>query len=184
MTGGGEDAGGAITVTPIGGGGADGGVAATGDGGAAGIDGGAAGPFKGLVAYVSKPVAVSARTSHANNGQAAQTPATDCLTCHKTGGAGVPFLAAGWVATAANGATGAADVEVGAYATGTGGNAFSAHTDADGFFWINPPNGGTTGPYCGGVRQATELDMPATQTNSDCNNSSCHGGATGPIHYP
>jgi hypothetical protein len=159
--------------------------AAGGDGGTTSTgDAGTPTPFTGLTAYASKPVAMSARTNHANNNVAAQTTTLDCLGCHVTGGAGVPFLAAGWVASAANGTTGAADVEVGVYSTGTS-SAYSAHTDTDGFFWINPPNGGAAGPYYGGVRQATEVDMPTTQAVSDCNSASCHGGATpGPLHYP
>jgi hypothetical protein len=98
-----------------------------------------------------------------------------------TGGAAAPFLAAGFVATAAGGTTGAGDVEVRVYAQGGTAAGYSAHTDADGFFWINPPNGGTTGPYQAGVRNGTTtLLMPTAQSASNC--QTCHAGATGVIH--
>ena len=174
----GDDGGG--TTTP----GTDAGTTAAADGGG-GDDGGATSalqPFKTAGAYASNQPATSAQTSHANAGQPAQTPTTDCLTCHVTGGAAVPFLAAGFVATAANGTTGAANVQVGVY-NATLATSYIASTDANGFFWMNPPNGGATGTFCGGVRSATqETDMPTTQTTYDCQSSSCHGA--NPIHSP
>jgi hypothetical protein len=140
-------------------------------------------PFAGLPAYASNPIATanSARTRHQAAGQAAQQPNTDCLGCHVTGGNGTPFLAAGFVATAANGTTGAPDVEVAVF-NATLKQAFSAHTDPDGFFWINPPNGGATGTFCAGARQQNQQVMPQTETNYDCQTAACHGG--NPIHYP
>jgi hypothetical protein len=164
---------------------ADAGTSAPADAGAtpgAGGEGGTTGNFLGeTTAYASAPVATSARTNHANHGQAAQQPTTDCLGCHGPN-ATVPFLAAGWVATTANGTTGAADVEVRVFATGAAA-AFSAHTDTDGFFWINPPASGATGPYQAGARNATATNlMTAQQSTGDC--QSCHAAAQGPIHVP
>jgi hypothetical protein len=135
-------------------------------------------PFTGT--YASKPVANSATAQHAAMGGPTQTPTLDCLGCHNGNGP-VKFLAAGWVASAAGGTTGAADVEVGVNA---GGTAYAAHTDADGYFWINPPAAGIpAGPYYPGVRNATtEMDMPTQPANTDCNSSACHGGQV--IHIP
>jgi hypothetical protein len=134
-------------------------------------------------AYASKPVAVSAKNNHANNGVPAQTPGMDCLGCHNPAGTSpAPFLAGGFVATAANGTTGASDVEVRVWANGAS-QGFSVHTDEDGFFWVNPPVGGAAGPYNAGVRNATVTDvMTPQQTAADCQSSSCHGGSQGPIH--
>lgn len=160
------------------------GVDAGGASDAGGSDGAAVAGFLGeTTAYASKPVAVSAKTNHANNGAPAQTPGMDCLGCHNpTGTSPAPFLAAGFVATAANGTTGASDVEVRVLASGAN-QGFSVHTDDDGFFWVNPPVGGATGPYSAGVRNATVTKvMPATPAAADCMSASCHGGSQGPIH--
>jgi hypothetical protein len=130
--------------------------------------------------------ATTAYVYHQGAGQPQQTPGLDCMqTCHIAGGAGGAFVMAGWVATTAGGTTGAADVEVRAYASGTAAGA-SAHTDANGFFWLLPPaTGAPTGSFNGGARNGTTTQlMPNAQTNYDCNNSGCHGGTAGPIHLP
>ncbi len=152
----------------------------------AGEGGGTLAGFLGeTTPWASNLPATTAFQSHSAAGQAQQTPTLDCLTCHVTGGPGSPFLAAGFVATAAGGTTGAADVEVRAYATGGTPAGYSAHTDANGYFWINPPLGGTTGPYNAGARNGTSTQMmPTSQTGSDCQSSSCHGGSQGNIHLP
>jgi hypothetical protein len=136
-------------------------------------------PFTGT--YASKPVAVSAMQNHTTNNVALQTPNLDCLGCHN-GTTAAAFLAAGFVASAAGGTTGVADVEVGVNA---GGTSYSAHTDTDGYFWINPPAAGIpAAPYYPGLRNATtEVDMPAPgPANTDCNSSACHGGQV--LHIP
>ena len=156
----------------------------SGDGGGGGDAGSTAATFLGeATPWASSPVATGALAAHSAVGQAPQSPTTPCLSCHVTGGPGAPFLAAGFVATSAGGTTGAGDVEVRVYAQGGTAAGYSAHTDSDGFFWINPPNGGTTGPYQGGVRNGTTtLLMPAAQSAANC--QSCHAGATGVIHLP
>jgi hypothetical protein len=113
------------------------------------------------------------------------TPTTDCMTCHVTGGTASPFLAAGFVASTPGGTTGAANVEVRVYAQGSDAGV-SGYTDSNGYFWINPPIGGLTGPYNAALRNATSMTpMPAAQTTIDCQSSSCHGGtADGNIHFP
>jgi hypothetical protein len=111
-------------------------------------------------------------------------PTMDCMTasCHGTGGAGGAFLFAGFVATTAGGTTGAPGIEVRVYDNGAG-KGYSAYTDTNGYFWMLPPNGGTTGPYNAGIRCATGTGlMTAQQTAIDCDNSSCHGGGQGNIH--
>jgi hypothetical protein len=157
-------------------------------GGEAGNDGGGAlaGFLGETTPWASNLPTPTAFSAHTGAGVPQQTPTLDCLTCHVTGGAGVPFLGAGFVATAAGGTTGAADVEVRVYATGGTPGGYSAHTDANGYFWINPPLGGTTGPYNAGARNETDMQMmPTSQTVSDCQSSSCHGGGTvGNIHLP
>jgi hypothetical protein len=171
----------ASTATGEGGAGGDAGDAGGGEGG------GALPGFLGeTTAYASNLPAVTAFASHTGAGVAQQTPTLDCLSCHVTGGAGVPFLAAGFVATTAGGTTGAADVEVRVYANGGSAAGYSANSDANGYFWINPPLGGTTGPYNAGARNASATQiMPTSQTASDCQNASCHGGSTvGNIHLP
>jgi hypothetical protein len=170
-------------------GGNDGGASGT-DASVSGGDGGGDGGVVGAAAFLGETTAwassLPAQTAwqyHANAGQAQQTPTTPCLSCHTTGGAGSPFLSAGFVATAAGGTTGAADVEVRVYATGGTPAGYSKHTDANGYYWIDPPVGGTTGPYQAGVRDGTTTQlMPSSQATSDC--QSCHAGATGVIHLP
>jgi hypothetical protein len=179
-----EDAGaGAVGTT----GGGDGGTAAaTGDGGTtattdAGGTGGAT--FLGeATLFANVPPAQTAAQAHQGAGQAVQTPTLDCMaSCHAAGGAGGQFLFAGFMATAANGTTGAAGVEVRAY-NGTAG--FSAYTDTNGYFWMLPPVTLPTGPFNMGARNATTTNlMPAAQTTIDCQNSGCHGGGN-PIHVP
>jgi hypothetical protein len=189
------------TPTPSGGGGgSSGGATSTPDAGApsssnndAGTSGGGAdsGASEGgstasaflgeATPWASAPIGTTALQHHAATGQAPQSATTPCLGCHTTGGSGAPFLAAGFVATAAGGTTGAGDVEVRVYAQGGTAAGYSAHTDSDGFFWINPPNGGTTGPYQAGVRDGTTTHlMPAAQASANC--QTCHAGSTGVIH--
>ena len=164
-----------------GGGGGDGGGATGGDAGAA------TGPSSFLgeaTPWVSAPVAVSARTRHADVGQIRQAPTTVCLECH--GGASIAktFLAGGFVATKANGSVGASDVEVRLVDKGTG-DVYTAHTDADGFFWITPPDAGVTGPFNAGCRDGTDTSVMISQPpNADCQTTSCHGGTTGVVHLP
>jgi hypothetical protein len=169
----------------------------TGDASTGGVDGGdagggsadAGGPLPGFLgetsAFDASMPTPTAFQSHAaqNPPIMQQTPTLDCLACHTNGGAGVPFLAAGFVATAAGGTTGAAGAEVRVYAQGTTPPGFSTHTDANGYFWINPPVGGATGPYQAGVRNGSGMQiMPVTQTMADCQSASCHGGGQGVVH--
>ena len=166
---------------------AGGGGGAVDSGGGGGNDAGTSGTASTFLGeatpWASNSPAQTAKEHHAAVGQAPQTSGTPCLGCHVTGGSGAPFLAAGFVATSAGGTTGASDVEVRVYAQGGTAAGYSAHTDTDGFFWINPPVGGTTGPYQAGARDGTTTQlMPAAQTAADC--QSCHAGATGVIHLP
>ncbi len=182
----GTDAGGTVTSTDAGD--ATHVSAEAGEGGSGGGgDGGALAGFLGeTAAWATNLPTPTAFQAHTTAGQAQQTPQLDCLLCHGAAGPGSPFLAAGFVATAPNGTTGAADVEVRVYAAGGAANGYSAHTDANGYFWINPPVAGTTGPYSAGLRSKTTTTlMPVTQTMTDCQSSSCHGGATpGVLHSP
>jgi hypothetical protein len=131
--------------------------------------------------------ATSAAQSMATGTVVQPTPTLDCMaTCHVAGGTAPPYLAAGFVATTPGGTTGASNVEVRVYAAGSDAG-ISAYTDVNGYFWINPPIGGLTGPYNAGVRGGTGTPtiMPAAQTTIDCQSSSCHGGtADGNIHCP
>jgi hypothetical protein len=183
-TGTGTDSGTAQQTRDAGGGG----VADSGGGGGAkdaGVDSGPANAFSGAPAFASKPVdtAASAKTAHANAGQIVPGKGTACLDCHKAGGAGVPFLSGGSVFTDTAGNTPAADYEV--RIVDAKGAAFSAHTDQDGNFRIDPPIAGTTGPYMTGARNAATIALMVTHpADNNCNSSNCHGGAQGPIHVP
>ena len=165
-----------------------GGAPDSGGGGAkvAGVDSGPANAFSGAPAFASKPIATagSAKTAHLNAGQGVVPgKATACLDCHKTGGGGVAFLSGGTVFTDTAGNTPAADYEV--RIIDAKGAAFSAHTDEDGNFRIDPPIAGTTGPYMTGARNAATVTLMVTHpADNNCNSSNCHGGAQGPIHVP
>jgi len=183
-----EDSGSTV-VTPTGG------DDAGGSGGAdAGDDEGGAGFLGETTPWATDLPPQTAQASMAANGTV-PAPTLDCMTstCHGTGGAGGAFLAAGFVATAAGGTTGAADVEVRIYANGGTPAGYSAHTDSNGYFWISPPAGATVlGPFNGGVRAGPAGTLPilmqttqgtATSTSLDCQSSTCHGGtAQGNIH--
>jgi hypothetical protein len=166
-----------------------------GDAAAAGGDGGATGEGVGFLGETT-PWAANQPTATAQSQMGTTTtltPTSSCMTattCHGAGGAGGPFLAGGFVATAAGGTTGAADVEVRVYANG-GGGGYSGYTDANGYFFITQPTG-SLGPFNAGVRAGpagtAPMTMPSPQGAStdatlDCESASCHGGATtGPIH--
>ena len=168
--------------------GGGGGAADSGGGGAkdAGADSGPANAFSGAPSFASKPVdpAASAKTAHLNAGQqVVPGKATACLDCHKTGGGGVVFLSGGTIFTDTAGNTPAADYEV--RIVDAKGAAFSAHTDADCNFRIDPPIAGTTGPYMTGARNMATVALMVTHpADNNCNSSNCHGGAQGPIHVP
>jgi hypothetical protein len=166
-----------------------GGVADSGGGGAkdAGVDSGPANAFSGAPAFASKPVATaaSAKTAHAAAGQATPNKDLACLSCHGPGTNNAQFLAAGSVYTNTAGTTPAADYEV--RVVDAKGAAFSAHTDEDGNFRIDPPIAGTTGPYMTGARNAATITLMVTHpADNNCNNSTCHGTGSvqGPIHVP
>jgi hypothetical protein len=167
------------------GGGNDAGTGGTPDAGPADTGGGPKNAFTGAPAFASKPVATSAKQSHTANAVGViPGKATACVDCHKLGGASpAPFLAAGTVFTDTAGTTPAVDYEV--RFVDSKGAAFSAHTDADGNFWINPPLAAATGPFITGVRNATAVKPMITQAgDGNCSSASCHGGATGPVHIP
>lgn len=133
--------------------------------------------FTGAAPFASAPIAQSAKSQMTTN-----PTKTQCLTCHN-GEAGVSLLlAAGTVFLDAAGTEPAVDYEVRVVDTST--NAvFSAHTDADGNFWIPPGMTADSGPFMIGVRNGTEQQaMPVLQRGLECNGSACHGGPQGPIH--
>jgi hypothetical protein len=155
------------------------------DAGSEGGSGGGDGTFLGeATAYASAPVVTSARSLHQSGSQPQQTPTMDCQVCHGAGGIAPTFLAAGFVATQPGGTNGASDVEVRVWSATDSAGA-SAHTDADGFFWI--PAGGTTvtAPFKAGARDATHtMLMPTQPPGGACSGASCHGGSPGAIHVP
>ena len=119
---------------------------------------------------------------HAAGGQAKQTPITDCLTCHvQANGIGAPpFLAAGYVGGVDGGC-----VEVRVYAGGgTSPAGYSAWTDTNGYFWINPPVTPVGGPYNAAARNANGVQFMTEAAALDCQTAGCHGGAQGPIRVP
>ena len=152
------------------------------DSGAGGEASGAAAFLGETTPYASQPIAVTALQHHQSAGQPAQTPTLNCLGCHGPGGVGVQFLAAGFLATQANGTNGAADVEVRIWSTATSAGA-SNHSDSDGYYWIKPGAGAVTAPFQAGIRDAThQVLMPTDASGGGCNGSSCHGGGQGAVH--
>ena len=136
-------------------------------------------------AYASAPgPRRRARTTAA--GQAPQTPTTPaCATCHGTGGAGSPSSPPAssrprQAGRRAPSTSRSASTEQGPDA------GYSGYTDSDGYFWINPPLGGVTGPYNAALRNATTTTPMPTHPNdpADCQSTTCHGGSQGNIHYP
>jgi len=155
------------------------------DAGAGAADTGApsAGAFLGeSTPWASAPTAATARAKHQTAGQTPQTPGMDCLTCHGSGGPGIQFLAAGYVSSGAGSTNGASDAEVRVWSATSQAGA-SAHSDADGFFWIKPTGSNIAAPFQVGVRNATATKlMPVDASGGSCNGSSCHGGGQGPVH--
>jgi len=127
--------------------------------------------FAQAPAFESAPVAKSAAAAHVAKKVSVSMPAVPaCLTCHKPGGRGTPFLFAGTIFADKAASRGAADVEI--RVMDAKGVATAVHTDADGNFWAK----GTTPlskPVKVGARnaQTAHVQRDATATG-DCN--SCH----------
>ena len=91
--------------------------------------------FAEAPAYVSAPVASSAAAAHVAKKVSVSMPAVPaCLTCHRAGGRGAPFVFAGTAFADKAATKGAADIEI--RIVDAKGNAMTAHTDADGNFWL------------------------------------------------
>ncbi len=153
--------------------------ALAGSGGVGGVGLPVPNAFTGAPAFVSAPVTKSAAAQMTSN-----PSKTQCLSCHN-GDQGVhAFMAGGTVFTNAAGSAPAIDYEVRVVDTST--NAvFSAHTDANGNFWIEPGAQLAAGPFMIGVRNGEHVQaMPVLQRALECNGSACHGGMQGPIHVP
>ena len=165
-------------------GGAD---AAPKEGGADASDGSTvATAFTGAPTFTSTTPPTSAVMQH-NNNNIGVTPGkgVDCLSCHKQGGAGTPFLFAGTVFQDQNGNTPASGKEI--RVRGTDGKGYIANSDSDGNFWYKPGTGETVAyPAQSGARDATQTAlMVATITAGSCNANQCHDGNTQLyIHLP
>lgn len=124
--------------------------------------------FTGAPAYASGPVASTAAAAHAAKKLPALTKDTACLSCHKTGGSAPSFVFGGTVFTADDGKTGLADAEL--RFVDDKGNASSAHSDADGNFWLKGPSvtveTGKAGARKAAVAKA--MDVPASGNCNEC----------------
>ena len=142
-------------------------------------------------AYASAPVGTSARTS------LRRTPArprrrrrpTASRVTMVAGAGRRPFLAAGFVASAAGGRAdrrgGRRGSRLRARSERRVQRACRYRRSSSGSTCRR--NGGAAGPYNAGARNGSNTSpklMPAAQTAADCQSSSCHGGATGNIHLP
>ena len=126
--------------------------------------------FTGAPAYASAPVTTTAASAHAAKKVPAPSNATGCLSCHKTGGTAPSFVFAGTIFAADDGKTPLADAEV--RFVDDKGTASSAHSDADGNFWLKGPSvmaeTGKAGARKGAVTKAMEVGA-----SGNCNE--CHG---------
>ena len=132
--------------------------------------------FTGAPAYVSAPVTTTAASAHASKKLPAPSKETACLNCHKTGGTAPSFVLGGSIFAADDGKSPLADAEI--RFVDDKGTASSAHSDADGNFWLKGPSvtveNGKAGARKGAVTKA--MDVPAS---GNCNE--CHG-ANMPIY--
>jgi hypothetical protein len=136
----------------------------------------------GAPAFVSRPVATSAKQRMASTGLSPSKAA--CLGCHNGQGKPPAWLGGGTVFKDLNATQPASDREV-RIVDMANARVYTAHTDVDGNFFISKPSEASGGPYLIGVRDATSAHtMPLLQRGLDCNGSACHGGAQGPIHLP
>lgn len=152
-------------------------------GGASGTAGALPQPnaFTGAPAFVSAPVALSAAQQMPTGGSPTKT---QCLSCHTGNAKASPLLSGGTVFADAAATAPAVDYEVRIVDTSTN-QAYSAHSDANGNFWIEPGATSANGPFLIGVRNGTEVRaMPLVQRGLECNGSACHGGKQGPVHVP
>lgn len=126
--------------------------------------------FTGAAAYAPSPVATTAAAAHAAKNVAAPSKETACLTCHKSGGTAPSFVFGGTVFSNDDGKAPHADAEI--RFVDDKGAASSAHSDADGNFWLAGPSItteiGKAGARKGAVTRT--MDVPAS---GNCNE--CHG---------
>jgi hypothetical protein len=131
--------------------------------------------FAGGPGYASSPVANSAAAAHLAKKVSVSMPAVPaCLKCHRGGGHGTPFVFAGTAFTDKAATRGASDIEI--RVVDARGTAMTAHTDADGNFWVK---GGAqlAKPARAGARNAQAVRVQQSAiTNGDCN--SCHTAET------
>jgi cytochrome c553 len=124
--------------------------------------------FTGAPAYASSPVASTAAAAHAAKKLAVPSKETACLSCHKTGGTAPSFVFGGTVFTADDGKTALADAEI--RFVDDKGTASSAHSDADGNYWLKGPSvtaeTGKAGARKGAVTNA--MDVPASGNCNEC----------------
>jgi hypothetical protein len=150
--------------------------------GEGGVDAAALGVFANAPPYTSSLPGTSAAQNHALHG-VGTTPNkdVDCLSCHN-GATATQFLYAGSIYTDVGAATGAADVEL--RVVDANNVNLSAHSDADGNFWLIN-NGTLAVPGHAGARDGKgdmQL-MPSAVQSGSCNG--CHNGnVTSPLHLP
>lgn len=94
--------------------------------------------FSDAPAYASSPVATTAAAAHAAKKLPAPSKETACLSCHKTGGTAPSFVFAGTMYTDDTGKGGLGDAEI-RFVDDKGAGS-SAHSDADGNFWLKGPS--------------------------------------------
>jgi hypothetical protein len=136
---------------------------------AAPVAGGSGGVFTDATAYASAPPARTAAAAHSAKGVAAPGAKTPCLGCHKDGGAAPAFTFAGTIFADDGMSKGSADVEV--RVADASGKGVSAHSDADGNFWVQGP--ALALPAHAGARVAGKaLAMGSVVDKADCNG--CH----------
>jgi cytochrome c553 len=115
-------------------------------------------------------VTSTAAAAHAAKKVAAPSKETACLSCHKTGGSAPSFVFGGTVFAGEDGKAPLADAEI--RFVDDKGKASSAHSDADGNFWLAGASvtteTGKAGARKGAVTKA--MDVPAS---GNCNE--CHG---------
>ena len=135
--------------------------------------------FDGVPKYASQPVAKSAASHHKDKKvEVVPDGDADCLSCHS--GKGAPkFVLAGTVYASDTGGKGVPDIEV--RIGDANGTSVSAHTDADGNFWIAVGKLPSKPAYAG-VRSAKgSLSMAHMVEDFSCN--TCHT-AQQPIYRP
>lgn len=135
--------------------------------------------FSNAPAYASAPVTVSAAKLMTTGGNPTKT---QCLSCHTGDSKASKLLSGGTIFVDAAASTPAVDHEVRIVDTSNM-QAYSAHTDENGNFWVDPGALAASGPFLIGVRNGTRLRvMPLVQRGLECNGSACHGGKQGPVH--